>query len=111
MLIRIFKLLVAAASVAYTVLLYTQGSWGAAVGMTLLSVVIVLANLRSVRLVFAFANLRLQRMDDAVKWLNRIKPAQLWPGQRGYYHFLLGSVTMQNNLNEAESHLKSFPWG
>ena len=50
MLIRIFKL-VAAASVAYTVLLYTQGSWGAAVGMTLLSVVIVLANLRSVRLV------------------------------------------------------------
>ena len=24
----------------------------------------------------------------------------------GYYHFLLGSVTMQHNLNEAESHLR-----
>ena len=106
MFIRIFKLLVAAASIAYTVLLYSEGSWGAAVGMTLLSIVLVLANLRSVRLVFAFANLRMQRMEDAVKWLNRIKPTQLWPGQRGYYHFLLGSVTMQNNLNEAESHLR-----
>jgi len=106
MLIRLFKLLFAAASLAYTVLLYTQGSWGAAVGMTLLSIVLVLANLRSVRLVVAFANLRMQRMEEAVKWLNRIKPSQLWPGQRGYYHFLLGSVTMQSNLNEAESHLR-----
>ena len=105
MLIRIFKILLAAASVAYMVLLYTQGSWGAAIGMTLLSIVVVLANLRSVRLVFAFANLRMQRMEEAVKWLNRIQTSQLWPGQRGYYHFLLGSVTMQHNLNEAESHL------
>lgn len=106
MLIRLFKLLLAAASVGYTVLLYTQGSWGAAVGMTLLSVVLILGNLRSVRLVLAFANLRMQRMEEAVKWLGRIQPGQLWPGQRGYYHFLLGSVTMQNNIIEAESHLR-----
>ena len=106
MLIRILKILVAASSVAYTVWLYNQGSWGAAIGMTLLSIVLVLANLRSVRLVFAFANLRMQRMEEAVKWLNRIQTSQLWPGQRGYYHFLLGSVTMQHNLNEAESHLR-----
>ena len=106
MLIRILKILVAASSVAYTVLLYTQGSWGAAIGMTLLSILLVLANLRSVRLVFAFANLRMQRMEEAVKWLNRIQTSQLWPGQRGYYHFLLGSVTMQHNLNEAESYLR-----
>ena len=77
MLIRILKILVAASSVAYTVLLYTQGSWGAAIGMTLLSIVLVLANLRSVRLVFAFANLRMQRMEEAVKWLNRIQTSQL----------------------------------
>ena len=106
MLIRLFKILLAAFSVAYTVLLYTQGSWGSAVGMTLLSIVLILVNLRSVRLVVAFANLRMQRMEEAVKWLGRIKPSQLWPGQRGYYHFLLGSVTMQSNLNEAESHLR-----
>ena len=77
MITRLLKILVAAASVAYTVLLYTQGSWGSAIGMTLLSIVLVLVNLRSVRLVVAFANLRMQRMEDAVKWLNRIKPAQL----------------------------------
>lgn len=106
MITRLLKILVAAASVAYTVLLYTQGSWGSAIGMTLLSIVLVLVNLRSVRLVVAFANLRMQRMEDAVKWLNRIKPAQLWPGQRGYYHFLLGSVTMQHNLIEAEASLR-----
>ncbi|MEE2838647.1 MAG: hypothetical protein VYD51_07380 [Bacteroidota bacterium] len=106
MITRLLKILVAAASVAYTVLLYTQGSWGSAIGMTLLSIVLVLVNLRSVRLVVAFANLRMQRMEDAAKWLNRIKPAQLWPGQRGYYHFLLGSVTMQHNLIEAEANLR-----
>ena len=106
MLTRLLKILLAAASIAYTVMLYTQGSWGAAIGMTLLSVVLVLVNLRSVRLVVAFANLRMQRMEEAVKWLGRIKPNQLWPGQRGYYHFLLGSVTMQSNLVEAESHLR-----
>ena len=106
MVTRLLKIVIAVASVAYTVLLYTQGSWGAAIGMTLCSIVLMLANLRSVRLIFAFANLRLQKMEDAVKWLNRVSPAQLWPGQRGYYHFLLGSVTMQNNLNEAESHLR-----
>ena len=106
MLTRLLKILLAAASIAYTVMLYTQGSWGAAIGMTLLSVVLVLVNLRSVRLVVAFANLRMQRMEEAVKWLGRIKPNQLWPGQRGYYHFLLGSVTMQSNLIEAESHLR-----
>lgn len=106
MITRLLKILVAAASVAYTVLLYTQGSWGSAIGMTLLSIVLVLVNLRSVRLVVAFANLRMQRMEESVKWLNRIKPSQLWPGQRGYYHFLLGSVTMQHNLNEAESNLR-----
>ena len=106
MITRLLKILVAAASVAYTVLLYTQGSWGSAIGMTLLSIVLVLVNLRSVRLVVAFANLRMQRMEDSVKWLNRIKPSQLWPGQRGYYHFLLGSVTMRHHLNEAESALR-----
>ena len=84
MLTRLLKILLAAASIAYTVMLYTQGSWGAAIGMTLLSVVLVLVNLRSVRLVVAFANLRMQRMEEAVKWLGRIKPNQLWPGQRGY---------------------------
>ena len=59
MITRLLKILVAAASVAYTVLLYTQGSWGSAIGMTLLSIVLVLVNLRSVRLVVAFANLRM----------------------------------------------------
>ena len=106
MLIRLFKLLLAASSVAYTVILYSNGSWGAAIGMTLLSIVLILANLRSMRLVLAFANLRMQRMEEAVKWLRRIKPHQLWPGQRGYYHFLLGSVTMQNNITEAESYFR-----
>ena len=106
MITRLLKILIAAASLAYMVMLYAQGSWGAAIGMTVVSIVLVLVNLRSVRLVVAFANLRMQRMEEAVKWLNRISASQLWPRQRGYYHFLLGSVTMQNNLNEAESHLR-----
>ena len=50
MITRLLKILIAAASLAYMVMLYAQGSWGAAIGMTFVSIVLVLVNLRSVRL-------------------------------------------------------------
>tara|TARA_B100000902_G_C26956977_1_gene738627 strand:- start:334 stop:756 length:423 start_codon:yes stop_codon:yes gene_type:complete len=58
------------------------------------------------RLVMAFVYLRQQKMDDAKKWLSRVRVNQLWPKQRGYYYFLMGSLTMEQNMNDAERLLK-----
>ena len=57
-------------------------------------------------MVMAFVNLRQQKMPEARKWLARIRTNQLWPRQRGYYNFLMGSLTMEENMNIAEKFLK-----
>lgn len=107
MLIRLLKILLAAASLAYTIHLFSIAQTGAAIGMIFLTIILIIASLRSMRLVMAFVFLRQQKMDDAKKWLGRIRENQLWPRQRGYFYFLMGSLTMEQNMNEAEKMLKN----
>ena len=106
MLIRLLKILLAAASAAYTVHLFTVGYTGAGIGMIILTILLTLMSLRSMRLVMAFVYLRQQKMEDAKKWLARVRVNQLWAKQRGYYFFLMGSLSMEQNMNEAEKLLK-----
>ena len=106
MLIRLLKILIAAASGAYTVQLFTRGYTGAGIGMLILTILLVLISLRSMRLVMAFVYLRQQKMEEAKTWLGRGRGNQLWPRQRGYYYFLMGSLTMEQNMNDAEKLLK-----
>lgn len=103
---RIIKIAIAALAVAYTVYLYATGHWGSGIGMTLVSIVLILACLRSMRMVVVFFHMRQQKMDKAKQWLGRIKPNHLWKTQQGYYYFLQGSMAMEKNLNEAERHLR-----
>lgn len=74
--------------------------------MTFVTIILILTTLRSMRLVMAFVHLRQQKMPEARKWLGRINTNQLWPRQRGYYNFLMGSLTMEENMNVAENFLK-----
>lgn len=106
MLIRLLKILIAAASGAYTVQLFTGGYTGAGIGMVILTILLVLISLRSMRLVMAFVYLRQQKMEEAKTWLGRVRVNQLWPKQRGYHYFLMGSLTMEQNMNDAEKLLK-----
>lgn len=103
---RILKILIAAASLAYAVKLFTGGYWGAGIGMVLVTAVLALVAMRSMRMVMVFLKMRQQKMSDAQKWLNRITPGRLWKRQRGYYHFLKGSMMLETNLSQAESELK-----
>ena len=77
MLIRLFKILLALASGAYTVQLFSVGYTGAGIGMVILTILLVLMSLRSMRLVMAFVYLRQQKMDDAKTWLGRVRVNQL----------------------------------
>tara|TARA_B110000444_G_scaffold23810_1_gene19778 strand:- start:364 stop:951 length:588 start_codon:yes stop_codon:yes gene_type:complete len=106
MFIRLFKIALASASLAYTVILFMDNQIGNGIGMLLLTIILVMMTLRSMRMVIAFVNLRQQKMPEAKKWLSRIKVNHLWPKQRGYYYFLLGSLSMEENMNEAERLLK-----
>ncbi|MDA9835348.1 DUF2892 domain-containing protein [Flavobacteriales bacterium] len=90
----------------YTIYLYSVAQTGSAIGMTFLTIILTLTTLRSMRMVMAFVNLRQQKMPEARKWLARIRTNQLWPRQRGYYNFLMGSLTMEENMNIAEKFLK-----
>ena len=106
MLTRLIKILLAASSLAYTVYLFSKAQTGAAIGMIFVTIILVVMTLKSMRLVLAFVQIRQQKMPEAKKWLGRIQQNQLWPRQRGYYNFLLGSLTMEENMNVAEKYLK-----
>ena len=106
MLTRLIKILLAASSLAYTVYLFSKAQTGAAIGMIFVTIILVVMTLKSMRLVLAFVQIRQQKMPEAKKWLGRINQNQLWPRQRGYYNFLLGSLTMEENMNVAEKYLK-----
>jgi tetratricopeptide (TPR) repeat protein len=103
---RIIKITLAVASFGYMVYLFATGYWGQGIGMFFVTAIMVLLCLRSIRLDLAFFQLRQQKMDKAKQWLDRIKENHLWPNQRGYYHFLLGSIEGQKNVAAAERHLR-----
>lgn len=106
MITRLLKILLAAISLAYTVYLFTKAQTGSAIGMIFVTIILTLATLRSMRMVMAFVHLRQQNMEKAKTWLARINEHQLWPRQRGYYYFLMGSMTMEQNMNDAEKFIK-----
>lgn len=103
---RIIKFFVAAAAIAYAVKLMTEGYWGSGIGMLLLGALLVVVALRSMRMLMVFLKMRQQKLEDAQKWISRINPNRLWKRQRGYYHFLKGSMLLETSLSKAENELK-----
>ena len=104
---RIIKGLVLVGALYYTVIEYMNGHWGIAITMTLVSALLVLVFLRSMRLIVVFFHMRQQNIDKALKWMDRINPDRLWKKQQGYYYFLRGSLEMNtNSLSQSERYFK-----
>lgn len=103
---RIIKAVLALASLAYTVYLFTTGHLGSGIGMAIVSIILVLTVLRSMRMVLVFWYLQQQKLDKAKDWLAKINPNHLWNRQKAYYHFLMGSTQMETSLPEAERNLR-----
>ena len=95
---RLIKIPLAIASLVYAVFLFTEGYIGSGVGMVLVTTLIVLVTLQSMRLLMAFVSLRQQKMEDARKWLGRVNPNHLWARRRGYWYFLSGSLAMEQKF-------------
>jgi tetratricopeptide (TPR) repeat protein len=105
---RIIKSIIAAASVAFNVYLFVLGRWGWGITLLFVTAILVLVVFRSTRMIMVFYQMRLQRMDKAKIWLNRINPEHLWAKQKGYYYFLLGSADIQtNSLSQSEKNFRA----
>ncbi|MCB0760182.1 MAG: DUF2892 domain-containing protein [Flavobacteriales bacterium] len=104
---RIIKIAIAAAALGYTVYSFVQGRWGVGIAMLLLTTALVLIILRSIRLIWAFLQMRQQKFDKAAKILNKVNPDKLWTSQAAYFYYLNGTVSMQtNNITGAEKMFK-----
>jgi tetratricopeptide (TPR) repeat protein len=105
---RIIKSIIAAAAIAFNTYLFVQGRWGWGITLLFATAVLVLVVFRSTRMIMVFYQMRMQRMDKAKTWLNRINPNHLWAKQKGYYYFLLGSADIQtNSLSQSEKNFKA----
>jgi tetratricopeptide (TPR) repeat protein len=105
---RIIKSILAAAAIAFNTYLFIQGRWGWGITLLFVTAILVLVVFRSTRMIMVFYQMRMQRMDKAKTWLNRINPNHLWAKQKGYYYFLLGSADIQtNSLSQSEKNFKA----
>ena len=105
---RIIKSILAAAAIAFNTYLFIQGRWGWGITLLFVTAILVLVVFRSTRMIMVFYQMRMQRMDKAKTWLNRINPDHLWAKQKGYYYFLLGSADIQtNSLSQSEKNFKA----
>ncbi len=105
---RIIKSIIAAAAIAFNTYLFVQGRWGWGITLLFATAVLVLVVFRSTRMIMVFYQMRMQRMDKAKIWLNRINPEHLWAKQKGYYYFLLGSADIQtNSLSQSEKNFRT----
>ena len=105
---RIIKSILAAAAIAFNTYLFIQGRWGWGITFLFVTAVLVLVVFHSTRMIMVFYQMRLQKMDKAKVWLNRINPDHLWSKQKGYYYFLLGSADIQtNSLAQSEKNFRT----
>lgn len=103
----IIKILLSLSSLFYTGFLFYNGNWGWGITFIFVTALIVVFIFRNENILMAFNQIRLQNMDKANKYLNRIKQPQYLPKrQRAYYYYLKGMVGAQNaGMGETE---KSF---
>ncbi len=107
---KYLKLVIAALLVALAVFLFTQREYGWGIVSLLLAAFPVLFYFRNENILLAFWFLRKEDMVKAGRWLDRVTnpTTQLIPKQMGYFHYMKGIVTAQdnNNLGQSEKYMK-----
>ncbi len=104
---RIIKGIVALGVLAFNIYLFVIGRWGWGITMLLVTTIMVLVTMRSMRLIMVFFYMRQQKMEKSKAWLMKVNPDHLWKGQKGYYYFLLGSSEVQNkSLAQSEKNFR-----
>ncbi|TXE10057.1 DUF2892 domain-containing protein [Seonamhaeicola algicola] len=105
---KIIKLIIAAGIIAYAIYQFIEGYIGNGIALILLSGIFIFLYFKNEFILLSFLRLRKQDFDGAKKWLDKIKnpEAALVKKQQGYYNYLHGLMTMQDNMNESEKYFK-----
>ncbi len=93
---RIIKIVLAVASIGWSVYQFTLGNIGNGILFILIAGIFVLGLFRHELIMLAFVQLRRGKFDKAEKTLLKIKqPNQLPKGQEAYYYYLTGLIYAQ----------------
>lgn len=105
---KIFKLIIAVGIIGYAIYQFTEGNIGNGISLILLATVFIFLYFKNEFILLSFLKLRKQDFPGAKKWLDKIKnpEAALVRKQQGYYNYLHGIMTMQDNMNESEKYFK-----
>ncbi len=105
---KIIKLIIAAGILAYAIYQITEGYVGNGIALILLAGIFVFLYFKNEFILLAFLRLRKQDFPGAKKWLDKIKNPEsaLVKKQQGYYNYLHGLMTMQDNMNDSEKYFK-----
>lgn len=104
----LLKLILSLGSLAYTVYLFSDGSWGWGIFMIFVSAFFTLFIFRNQNIILAALQMRQQNVVKAQKHLSRIKQPQfLMKGQRAYFYYLMALASQQEvKMSQTESLLR-----
>ncbi|TYA92250.1 DUF2892 domain-containing protein [Seonamhaeicola marinus] len=105
---KIIKLIIAAGIIAYAIYQIIEGYVGNGIALILLAGVFIFLYFKNEFILLAFLRLRKQDFPGAKKWLDKIKNPEgaLVKKQQGYYNYLHGLMTMQDNMNDSEKYFR-----
>lgn len=105
---RNIKLIIAAFIVIAAVWQFTESNIGNGIFLLLLSAIPIFLYFKNEFILLAFLKLRKQDFPGAQGWLSKIKNPEtaLVRKQQGYYNYLLGIMSSQTNLIQAEKYFK-----
>jgi hypothetical protein len=102
------KLIIAAGIFAFAIYQFYEGYIGNGIFLILLAAIFVLFYFKNEFILLSFLKLRKQDFEGTKRLLSRIKNPEtaLIKKQQGYYYYLHGIMASQNNLTQAEKHLR-----
>ena len=104
----LIKLVLSLGSLAFTVYLFADGSWGWGIFFIFITAFFSLFIFRNQNIILAALQMRQQNIPKAQKYLARIRQPQfLLRGQRAYYFYLLALASQESNkMSQTETLLR-----
>ncbi len=89
MIALIIKIILTLSSLGFTIFLFNDGSWGWGIMFIPVTILVGVFIFRNENILLALNQMRLQNVEKAAKYINRIKqPQYLIKGQRAYYYYM-----------------------
>ena len=102
------RLIIAGVLLAASIALMVFSYWGWGILVLLLAIIVVVTFFFNENMLIAQYYLRKENMDKTQHWLNKITnyEKQLFSGQHGYYHLLIGLIESRKAPLQSEKYFK-----